>query len=114
MDKYQKGFEWAITHIYGILIARMTRSESKTHAGYVVVGADALLQETVPYLPGEYRWALALVDGDLIDDLGGGHSGLAAPDGPRPYRARFIVPATIIICDDNARNISSTSTAIVH
>jgi hypothetical protein len=79
-----------------------------THTGDVVVGTDALLQEAVPYLPGEYGGTLALVQRDLVDDLGSGHSGLATSDGPGPYRARFVVPATIIICDDNLRNCCET------
>ncbi|OXU24032.1 hypothetical protein TSAR_005936 [Trichomalopsis sarcophagae] len=62
-----------------------------THAGDVVVGADALLEKTVPDFPGEDRGTLALVEGYLADYLGGGHSGLAATDGPRPYRARLVL-----------------------
>lgn len=69
-----------------------------THAGDVVVGADTFLEQAVSDLPREDGRALALVEGNLAHDFGGGHAGLAAADGSGPDRPGLVVPAIIIIC----------------
>lgn len=67
---------------------------SATYARYVVVGADALLQEPIADLPGEDGGALPLVGGDLGDDLGGGDPWLGAAYRPGPDRAGLVISAT--------------------
>lgn len=69
-----------------------------THTGNVVVRAYAFLEQAVSDLPREDGRALALVEGNLAHDLGGGDAGLAATDGSGPDRSGFVVPAIIIIC----------------
>lgn len=64
-----------------------------THAGDVVVRADALGEKPVPDLPGEDRGALALVVRDLGDHVRRRHPGLGAADGPGLDGARLVVPA---------------------
>ncbi|KAJ8868473.1 hypothetical protein PR048_030001 [Dryococelus australis] len=66
---------------------------SGTHARNIVVGADALGEQAVPYLPREYRRALPLVFGDLIDYVGGRDPRLGAAYCPGLYRPCFVVPA---------------------
>lgn len=69
-----------------------------THTGNVVVRAYAFLEQAVSDLPREDGRALALVEGNLAHDLGGGDAGLAATDSSGPDRPGFVVPAIIIIC----------------
>lgn len=63
-----------------------------THAGDVVVVADALGQQPVADLPGEDRRTLALELGDLVHHGLGRHPGLGAADGARLDRPRLVVP----------------------
>lgn len=56
------------------------------------------MEQAVSDLPREDGRALALVEGNLAHDLGGGDAGLAAADGSGPDRPGFVVPAIIIIC----------------
>lgn len=64
-----------------------------THARYVVVGADALGEQSVPDFPREYGRALPLKLGDFADHLGCGHSRFTSADRARSDRACFVVPA---------------------
>lgn len=56
------------------------------------------MEQAISDLPREDGRALALVEGNLAHDLGGGDAGLAAADGSGPDRPGFVVPAIIIIC----------------
>jgi hypothetical protein len=47
-----------------------------THTRYIIISAHAFLQQSIADLPGEYRRTLALVVGDLVDDLLGGNARL--------------------------------------
>lgn len=71
-----------------------TKIEQNTHARYVVVGADALLKQTIPDLPCEDAGALPLVLADLADHLGCGHPRLGASDGPGSYRTGLVISET--------------------
>lgn len=64
-----------------------------THARYVVVVAHSLLQQPIPYLPGEDRGTLALVVRYFIYNRRRRDPWLASANGPRLYRARLVVPA---------------------
>lgn len=65
----------------------------RTHAGDVVLVADAFLQEPVSDLPGEDRRALPLIIGDAVHNIRRGNSGLTATDSFRPDRAGLVVTA---------------------
>ena len=67
--------------------------EAATHAGYVVVSADALSQQSVSDLPGEDGRTLPLVGGDLPHHCLRGYSRFTPPYGPGPDGARLVVAA---------------------
>ena len=56
------------------------------------------MEQAVSDLPREDGGALALVEGNLAHDLGGGDAGLGSADGSGPDRPGLVVPAIIIIC----------------
>lgn len=64
-----------------------------TYAGYIVVIANALLQEPVANFPGEDRGTFPFVIGDFVDHRGCRHSWLAAADRPWLDRAGLVIPA---------------------
>jgi hypothetical protein len=75
---------------------RRRRETSKricTYAWYIVVIADALLQEPIANLPGEDRRALSLVVGDFVDHRRRRHPRLAAADRSRLDRTGLVIPA---------------------
>lgn len=62
-----------------------------TYTGDIVVGADAVLQQSVADLPRKDARTLALVVRDLVHHLGGGDARLRAADRARTNAARFVV-----------------------
>ena len=70
-----------------------TTCGARTYAGYVVVGAGPLRQQSVADLPREDRRTLPLVLSDFRDHLRSGDPGLAAAYRSRSYGASFIVSA---------------------
>ncbi len=65
----------------------------RRHTRYVVLRADVLVEEAIADLPGEYRRTLALVAGDAVHHIVGGHSRLAAANRTRLYATRLVVSA---------------------
>ena len=63
-----------------------------THAGHVVVAADAVREEPIPDLPGKDGGALPLILGDALHHVGGGHPRLGAADGAGLDRTGLVVP----------------------
>ncbi len=64
-----------------------------TYTGDVAMTADALATESVSYLPGENRGTHAFIVGDFVNNVGGRHPGLAAPNGLRSHGAGLVVAA---------------------
>ena len=73
-------------------INRSRISGEETHAGDVVIVADAFLEETVADFPGENRRALAFELRYFVDDFIGSYSRLGTPNGSWSYRTRLVVP----------------------
>lgn len=68
-------------------------SSQYTYTGYIVVGADALGQESVSDLPRKDRRTLPLVLRNFCDHLWSGDPGLAAAYCSRSYGAGLIISA---------------------
>lgn len=64
-----------------------------TYARYIVVIANALLQEPIANFPGEDRGTFSFVIGDFVDHRGCRHPWLAAADRPWLDRAGLVIPA---------------------
>ena len=62
-----------------------------TYTWNVVVGTRAVWEKPIANFPGENGRTFAFVLANLSHDLGRGHPRFRAPDGPRLYRARFVV-----------------------
>ena len=64
----------------------------RADGGNIVLVADALLEEPISDLPGEYAGVLLLVVLDLRDHVGRGHFRLAPTDHTGLNGASFVVP----------------------
>ena len=71
------------------LIAQNTADGA--HRGHVVLVADAVGQQPVADLPGEDAGVALLVVPDMLDHVGGGDAGFAAPDSAGQDVARLVV-----------------------
>ena len=69
------------------------KRDNYTHAGDVLLVADALGQQTIPNLPGEDGRTLALILSNAGHHVTRGYPGLAPPNGPRSDGTGLVIAA---------------------
>lgn len=79
--------------VFHFKIEQNSRATLVTYAGYIVVIANALLQEPIADFPGEDRGTFPFVIGDFVDHRGCRHPRFAAADRPWLDRASLVIPA---------------------
>ena len=71
----------------------MRPSSSRPYTGYVILVANILIEESIPYFPREYGWTFALVVGNPLNNVRSGHSRLAPADRSWLDAARLVIAA---------------------
>lgn len=88
----------------------MSRQSQKlllcTYTGHIFLGADVLVDQPVPDLPGKDGRAFPLVLGNLLHHIGRGNPGLGAADGPGLDGTSLVVPVNSRVLD--AESLIST------
>lgn len=72
-------------------MARPQQSGDRGNAGRGIFFADAVLDQSLLYFPGEHLGILAFVLFDFVLDIGRGDAGLATTDHTGPDAARLLV-----------------------
>lgn len=74
---------------------RWNNNEKDTHARYVVVVANTLLQKSIANLPSENRWTLPFIVGDFVHHRRGRHTWLATANCTWFNWTGLVVPGKI-------------------